>query len=137
MERQSFNLGWIFQKGGGTALDSVTAPLNTAVPVVLPHDAMILNERQRDHLRKLCGIFSYYTVHYTKTFNLKTSVYLEFEGVYEFSVFVNDCRPAYQWLPPFCWTFPPLFASAQSEGDREKRRPQLPVVYRHRNLPGC
>ena len=95
MEKVSFHENWLFCKGAGTALDSLNGKMNDSIPVTLPHDAMILNERQKELPYGNCvGYFPYETVHYTKTFHLEKAncVYLEFEGVYmNYSVFVNDC----------------------------------------------
>ena len=48
MEKVSFHENWRFCKGAGTALDSLSGKKNDLTPVTLPHDAMILNKRQKD-----------------------------------------------------------------------------------------
>ena len=41
MKRESFNSGWLFCRGSGTALERTISGAQTPVPVMLPHDAMI------------------------------------------------------------------------------------------------
>lgn len=78
MKRQQFNNYWKMNKGAGTALESVTAQQQREVPVTLPHDAMILNARQKELPYGNCvGYFPYETVHYTKTFQCRFYHYLQ------------------------------------------------------------
>ena len=45
MNRESFNSGWMFCRGSGTALERTISGAQTPVPVTLPHDAMIAQAR--------------------------------------------------------------------------------------------
>ena len=45
MKRESFNSGWLFCHGSGTALERTINGARTPLPVTLPHDAMICQER--------------------------------------------------------------------------------------------
>ena len=45
MKRESFNSGWLFCHGSGTALERTINGAQTPIPVTLPHDAMICQER--------------------------------------------------------------------------------------------
>ena len=120
MRKRLLHENWVFCKGAGTALDSLKGKKNDSTLVTLPHDAMILNERQKDLPYGNCvGYFPYETVHYTKTFQLEKAncVYLEFEGVYmNYSVFVNDCLAGQHinGYTPFLLDISPLFASAKT-----------------------
>lgn len=95
LNQNSFNTDWVFHRGAGTALENMAAVKCESVSVTLPHDAMILNRRQRDLTYGNCvGYFPYETVHYTKTFYLEevSCAYLKFEGVYmNCSIYINDC----------------------------------------------
>lgn len=95
MEKHRFHQGWVFSKGGGTALEQIHTVKAAKMPVTLPHDAMILNHRHPDvHLGICVGFFPYETVYYTKTFTVNEmgTFYLEFEGIYMNAyVYVNCC----------------------------------------------
>ena len=45
MIRESFNSGWLFCCGSGTALERTISGAQTPIPVTLPHDAMIARAR--------------------------------------------------------------------------------------------
>ncbi|MBQ3804101.1 MAG: hypothetical protein II845_10455, partial [Oscillospiraceae bacterium] len=69
MNRESFNNGWLFCRGSGTALERTIHGTQTPIPVTLPHDAMI--GRVRDPQTPTGNATGYYpaeTVHYTKEF---------------------------------------------------------------------
>ena len=96
MKRESFNSGWLFCHGSGTALERTVRGAKTPVSVILPHDAMI--GRARDPQTPTGNATGYYpaeTVHYTKEFvmdELPGAAYLEFEGVYHnAAVYINGC----------------------------------------------
>lgn len=99
MKRESFNSGWLFCRGSGTALERTISGAQTPVPVMLPHDAMI--GRTRDPQTPTGNATGYYpaeTVHYTKEFEWDDpcgAAYLEFEGVYHnAAVYINGCLAA-------------------------------------------
>ena len=99
MNRESFNSGWLFGRGSGTALERTISGAQTPVPVMLPHDAMI--GRARDPQTPTGNATGYYpaeTVHYTKEFEWDDpsgAAYLEFEGVYHnATVYINGCLAA-------------------------------------------
>ena len=86
MKRESFNSGWLFCHGSGTALESTVN--------VLPHDAMIGEARDsQTPTGNATGYYPVGTVHYTKEFewdNDSGTAYLEFEGVYHnAAVYIN------------------------------------------------
>lgn len=96
MKKESFNNGWLYYKGSGTALEKTVNSPEAPVEVTLPHDAMIGEYRDP----KICtgnatGYYPYKTVHYIKDFELNDvsgSCFIKFEGVYKnTSVFVNGC----------------------------------------------
>lgn len=94
MRRESFNTGWLFCHGSGTALERTLGTLDDPVPVTLPHDAMIGEERDPNAPSgNASGYYPAKTVHYTKEFVLDDvtgATYLEFEGVYHnASVYIN------------------------------------------------
>lgn len=78
MRRIDFNQGWMFAKKGGEA-----------VPVTLPHDAMLHEARDPNCANgKTTGYFPGGVYTYTKTFTVPPAwedkcLYLEFEGVYQ------------------------------------------------------
>lgn len=88
MRREDFNHDWKFKKDAGGMFD-VPSPSTT---VHLPHDAMILEPRKKDHSTgNSGGFFPGDNYSYTKTFMIPEEyrgqqVFLEFEGVY------NKCR---------------------------------------------
>ena len=45
MRKKSFNAGWLFCRGSGTALERTLGGAGMPTPVTLPHDAMILEKR--------------------------------------------------------------------------------------------
>lgn len=99
MKRESFNNGWLFCRGSGTALESTLNGTQTPIPVALPHDAMI--GAMRDPQTPTGNATGYYpaeTVHYTKEFvtdELPGAAYLEFEGIYHnAAVYINGCLAA-------------------------------------------
>lgn len=99
MKRESFNSGWLFYHGGGTALERTLKGAQPPISVTLPHDAMI--GRARDPQTPTGNATGYYpaeTVHYTKEFvmdELPGAAYLEFEGVYHnAAVYINGCLAA-------------------------------------------
>ena len=87
MKRESFNSGWLFCHGSGTALERTINGAQTPLPVTLPHDAMICQERDpKTSTGNASGYFPAKTVHYTKEFtwdDLSGAAYLEFEGIYQ------------------------------------------------------
>ena len=86
MNRESFNSGWLFCRGSGTALERTISGAQTPVPVTLPHDAMIGEARDpQAPTGNATGYYPAETVHYTKEFEwdeLSDAAYLEFEGIY-------------------------------------------------------
>lgn len=98
MDKHDFHTGWLFHKGGGTALEGMMGNAFEAVPVTLPHDAAIYERRNPELFMGNCtGYYPYETVHYTKTFQIGNekkgkAVFIEFEGIYmNTSVYVNNC----------------------------------------------
>ena len=94
MRRESFNTGWLFCHGSGTALERTLGTMDDPVPVTLPHDAMIGEERDPDAPSgNASGYYPVETVYYTKEFVLDDvtgATYLDFEGVYHnASVYIN------------------------------------------------
>ena len=67
MNRESFNSGWLFCRGSGTALERTISGAQTPVPVTLPHDTMI-GEARDPHTPtgNATGYYPADTVHYTK-----------------------------------------------------------------------
>ncbi len=99
MQKKSFNTGWLFFHGSGTALESTLGGAQTPIPVTLPHDAMIQAERDpHTPAGNASGYYPAETVHYTKAFTVDDPsgvAYLEFEGVYpKAAVYVNGCLAA-------------------------------------------
>ena len=99
MERESFNSGWLFCHGSGTALERTITGAQTPVPVTLPHDAMIAEARDpQTPTGNATGYYPAETVHYTKEFamdELPGAAYLEFEGIYHnAAVYINGCLAA-------------------------------------------
>ena len=99
MKRESFNSGWLFCRGSGTALERTISGAQTPVPVMLPHDAMIGTARDpQTPTGNATGYYPAETVHYTKEFvmdELPGATYLEFEGVYHnAAVYINGCLAA-------------------------------------------
>ncbi len=86
MKRESFNSGWLFYHGGGTALERTIKGAQPPIPVTLPHDAMIGQTRNaQTPTGNASGYYPAETVHYTKEFEWNGdsgAAYLEFEGVY-------------------------------------------------------
>lgn len=88
MKRENFNQNWQFRKDSGGTF-SIPAP---PVTVHLPHDAMILEPRDKDNpTGNGGGFFPGENYSYTKSFSVPAEwreryVLLEFEGVY------NRCR---------------------------------------------
>ena len=69
MKRESFNSGWLFCRGSGTALERTINGAQTPVPVTLPHDAMIGEARDsQTPTGNATGYYPVGTVHYTKEF---------------------------------------------------------------------
>ena len=94
MKQITFNNDWQFSHGNGTALERTINGAAAAVPVTLPHDAMIGEKRDPNAPSgNASGYYPAETVHYTKEFVLDDtagSTYLEFEGVYQnASVYLN------------------------------------------------
>ena len=99
MKRESFNSGWLFCPGSGTALERTINGAQTPIPVTLPHDAMICQERDpQTATGNASGYYPAQTVHYTKEFtwdDLSGFAYLEFEGIYQnAAVYINGCLAA-------------------------------------------
>ena len=99
MLKETFNTGWLFSHGSGTALARTLGGEQTPIPVTLPHDAMIGEKRDPHTIAgNASGYYPGGTVHYTKTFTVDDpsgAVYLEFEGVYpKAAVYVNGCLAA-------------------------------------------
>ncbi len=99
MLKESFNTGWFFFHGSGTALERTLGGEQTPTPVSLPHDAMILEKRDpHTPAGNASGYYPAETVHYTKTFAVDDpagAAYLEFEGVCpKAAVYVNGCLAA-------------------------------------------
>ena len=99
MQKKSFNTGWLFFHGSGTALERTLGGEQTPIPVTLPHDAMILEKRDpHTPAGNASGYYPAKTVHYTKAFTVddpSCATYLEFEGIYHnASVFINGCLAA-------------------------------------------
>lgn len=99
MKRESFNSGWLFYHGGGTALERTIHGVQTPIPVTLPHDAMIGQARNpQTPTGNATGYYPVETVHYTKEFEWdgdSGAAYLEFEGVYHnAAVYINGCMAA-------------------------------------------
>ncbi len=99
MKRESFNNGWQFCKGSGTALERTLNGAQTPVPVTLPHDAMIGEVRDpQTPTGNATGYYPAKTVYYTKEFecnDISGALYLEFEGIYHnASVYINGCLAA-------------------------------------------
>ena len=96
MKRESFNSGWLFCRGSGTALERTINGAQTPVPVTLPHDAMIGEARDpQTPTGNATGYYPAETVYYTKEFQWNDpsgAAYLEFEGVYHnAAVYINGC----------------------------------------------
>lgn len=96
MEIRSFNDGWKYSKGVASPFDAVSGKTKKCIPVVLPHDAMIAEERDADCVSGCqSGFYPAKSYTYEKTFDVPSDwenkqVYLEFEGVMKCaSVFVN------------------------------------------------
>lgn len=94
MKRESFNSGWLFYHGGGTALERTIKGAQQPIPVTLPHDAMIGQARNaQTPTGNATGYYPAETVHYTKEFEWDGdagAAYLEFEGVYHnAAVYIN------------------------------------------------
>lgn len=99
MIRESFNSGWMFSRGSGTALERTVNDTQKPVPVSLPHDAMIGEVRDPETLTgNATGYYPAETVHYTKEFELEDisgTTFLEFEGIYHnAAVYINGCLAA-------------------------------------------
>ena len=99
MNRESFNNGWLFCRGSGTALERTINGAQTPVPVTLPHDAMIGEARDpQTPTGNATGYYPAETVHYTKEFQWDDpsgAAYLEFEGIYHnAAVYINGCLAA-------------------------------------------
>ena len=99
MLKETFNTGWLFSHGSGTALVRTLNGEQTPIPVTLPHDAMIGEKRDPHAIAgNASGYYPGGTVHYTKTFTVDDpsgAAYLEFEGVYpKAAVYVNGCLAA-------------------------------------------
>lgn len=97
MIRQDFNSGWMFSKDISSMMGGLYGENNVPVEVTLPHDAMVLEQRDENNPSGNAGGFypgGNYV--YTKDFympedNLGKTVLLEFEGVYNrANVFLND-----------------------------------------------
>ncbi len=94
MDKSCFNHGWLFYAQGKG---------EQAVPVILPHDAMLLEPRDRDSVTgAACGYFPGGSYLYTKRFTASANwrekhIVVEFEGVYKnASVFLNGRELARQ-----------------------------------------
>lgn len=99
MKRESFNSGWLFCHGSGTALERTINGAQMPITVTLPHDAMICQERDpKTSTGNASGYYPAQTVHYTKEFtwdDLSGAAYLEFEGIYQnAAVYINGCLAA-------------------------------------------
>lgn len=97
MIRTSFNNGWYFGKGSGAALAAMFGGAGEDMPVTLPHDAAILEQRDaQDIMGSGNAYFSKDNYHYTKKFSPdskdKDKIFvLHFEGVYQNAfVYVNN-----------------------------------------------
>lgn len=97
MDKKSFNSGWKFSKGSGSALSALFGGVGDTISVTLPHDASVQEMRdEQDILESGNGYFKVGNYHYTKHFYMdnkdkdKTFILL-FEGVYQNAfVYVNN-----------------------------------------------
>lgn len=97
MVKKSFNTGWYFGKGSGSALSSMFGGAGEETVVTLPHDAAILEQRDaQDIFGSGNAYFSKGNYHYTKKFcpdrKDKEKIFiLLFEGIYQNAfVYVNN-----------------------------------------------
>lgn len=97
MVRKNFNSGWYFGKGSGSALSAMFGGAGEDMPVILPHDAAILEPRDaQDIMGSGNAYFSKDNYHYTKKFSPdskdKNKIFvLHFEGIYQNAfVYVNN-----------------------------------------------
>ena len=100
MIREKWNDNWKFTKGSATLLTAMMGGLEYE-DVVIPHDAMILEERTPDTENGTqTGYYQGGLYTYVKSFDVPEdwrdkTVTLEFEGVYETAmVYVNDMLAA-------------------------------------------
>ena len=92
MKRESFNTNWTFKKGA----DGLFSPPAEVCSITLPHDAMILETRDKDCPNgNMTGFYPGGTYTYKKVFQVPAGdrdldVIIEFEGVYENAmVYIN------------------------------------------------
>ena len=96
MKRKLFNDDWFFSKGTATSLSNLFEQAREAKSVMLPHDAVIETEREEFPGGVCTGFYKPENIYYTKIFELSEenkgkSIWLEFEGVFQFAfVYVND-----------------------------------------------
>lgn len=97
MVRERFNDGWYFGRGSGSALSAMFGGTGEEIPVTLPHDAAILEQRDaQDIYGSGNAYFSKDNYHYTKKFRPdgkdKDKIFvLLFEGVYQNAfVYINN-----------------------------------------------
>lgn len=89
MQKQSFNKGWTFSKGGGGALAALMGGAAAPEEVCLPHDASVKTERNPEEPNGSGnGFFREENYTYTKNFSMAAedegkNIWLEFEGVYQ------------------------------------------------------
>lgn len=88
MIRQEFNSNWMFSRDVSSMMGTLYGEQNVPVEVMLPHDAMVLEEKNENNPTGNAGAFypggNYL---YTKTFympeeNIGKTILLEFEGIY-------------------------------------------------------
>lgn len=97
MIRQEFNSNWMFSRDVSSMMGTLYGEQNVPVEVMLPHDAMVLEEKNENNPTGNAGAFypggNYL---YTKTFympeeNIGKTILLEFEGIYSRAeIFLND-----------------------------------------------
>lgn len=88
MIRQEFNSNWMFSRDVSSMMGTLYGEQNVPVEVMLPHDVMVLEEKNENNPTGNAGAFypggNYL---YTKTFympeeNIGKTILLEFEGIY-------------------------------------------------------
>ena len=92
-----FNSNWMFSRDVSSMMGTLYGEQNVPVEVMLPHDAMVLEEKNENNPTGNAGAFypggNYL---YTKTFympeeNIGKTILLEFEGIYSRAeIFLND-----------------------------------------------
>ena len=97
MQKQSFNKGWTFNKGGGGALMSLAGGAAAGKEVCVPHDASVgMTRNPEEPNGSGNGFFREENYNYTKNFSMAAedegkNIWLEFEGVYQNAfVYVNN-----------------------------------------------